>query len=134
MPKSDLILNPGDDLPPELAAVLHRRFSADRLAKLHGVGGLVRISLAAPYAAAKHADLVMDEAAVERLRTVADDPDKLEKQLRGFTTKQLFEIGRLFEMPLPKSGKQAELIAYIKTRLGSKARWDGIAGMTVRED
>jgi hypothetical protein len=131
MPKHDLILQPGQEIPETLTATLRAYFKPGELEKLFKHGGLVRISIAAPYSPTKgptSKKRQLDGQVLTEIEKLKDRPEKLEEFLSSFSGKALLELCAKIGLPISKSSNAREVKAQLVTTFRAGAIWNKIAG------
>lgn len=100
MPKHDIFLNPGDEIPDEILPLLTSKFSVKSIDKLKRFGGRIQLSLTAPFTDRKKQkkDLLIDQAFINKLAssTIAQAQDILAK----LTLKQTKEVAKFMHFPI----------------------------------
>lgn len=129
MPKFDLFINQGGELPKRLQSVLKDYFSEKDFEKLSKFGGRIQISLTAPFTDRKQQDdnLIIDEKFVKRLKK---NPSSLNKTLAKLTKKQLTEVAALMGLPIATKASTKEAKKVLIDFLNSGKKWENISGMT----
>jgi len=129
MPKFDLFINQGGELPKRLQSVLKDYFSEKDFEKFSKFGGRIQISLTAPFTDRKQQDdnLIIDEKFVKRLKK---NPSSLNKTLAKLTKKQLTEVAALMGLPIATKASTKEAKKVLIDFLNSGKKWENISGMT----
>ena len=131
MPKHDLILRPGDEIPEPLKTALRAFFKPVELEKLFKHGGLVRLSIAAPYSPTKgptSKKRQLDGNVLVEIEKLKENPQKLDEYLSTFTSKALLELCAKIGLPISKSSNARELKAQLVTTFRAGQIWNKIAG------
>jgi hypothetical protein len=129
MPKFDLFINPGGELPKRLLSVLKDYFSEKDFEKLSKFGGRIQISLTAPFTDRKQQDdnLIIDEKFLKRLKK---NPSSLNDTLAKLTKKQLIEVATLMGFPIATKASTKEAKKLLIDFLNSGKKWENISGTT----
>jgi predicted AAA+ superfamily ATPase len=127
MPKIDLLLNPGDELPIKLQTILQDYFSDKDFEKLLKFGGRVQISITAPFTDRKEQDnkLIIDDAYIANLKI---NPSISDETLKTLTKKQLVKVATLLNFPTTAKATTKEIKKTINDHLNSSKKWDKISG------
>ena len=131
MPKHDLILRSGEEIPETLKPVLRAFFKPAELEKLFKHGGLVRLSIAAPYSPTKgptSKKRQLDGDVLAEIEKLKDNQEKLEEYLSSFSSKALLELCAKIGLPISKSSNARELKAQLVTTFRAGQIWNKIAG------
>ncbi|MEK7677415.1 MAG: hypothetical protein AAB676_16430 [Verrucomicrobiota bacterium] len=131
MPKHDLILRPGEEIPETFKPALLACFKPAELEKLFKHGGLVRLSIAAPYSPTKgptSRKRHLDGDVLAEIETLKEDPEKLDMYLSSFTSKALLDLCAKIGFPISKSSNARELKAQLVTTFRAGEIWNKIAG------
>ncbi len=132
MPKFDMILNPGDPIPEEFAAILSNRLSPKLREKLLRHGGLIRVSVSSPYVErGKQSELpklVVDDVFVRQLADKSGDTEATRGLLQRLTVKQLNDVCERLRLPMRVKASGREVREEILKRVQSGMVWDRIAG------
>lgn len=126
MPRVDLFINPGDDLPKKLQTILLDYFSEKDFEKLSKFGGRIQISLTAPFTDRKEQDneLLIDAAFVGELK---NNPAYSNERLKTLTKKQLVEVASLLRFPTAAKATTKEIKKALVDHLNSSIKWDKIS-------
>jgi hypothetical protein len=75
MPKYDIFLKPGEELPHDLSEILKNKFNEKSIENLKRFGGRVQISLTAPFTDRKKQDkgLKVDKELIKKITISIDD-------------------------------------------------------------
>lgn len=127
MPKFDLLINPGDELPKKLQTLLQDYFSEKDFEKLLKFGGRIQISIAAPFTDRKEQNnkLVIDNAFIAELK---NNPSQSNEKLKTLTKKQLVKVATLLHFPTTAKATTKEIKKTINDHLNSSEKWDKISG------
>ncbi len=131
MPKLDLILRPGEEIPEALRAALRTYFKPTELEKLFKHGGLVRVSIAAPYSPTKgptSKKRQLDGDVLIEIEKLKDSPERLDEYLSSFSGKALLELCAKIGLPISKSSNARELKAQLVTTFRAGQIWNKIVG------
>jgi hypothetical protein len=130
VPKFDIILKPGEPLPEEFAPILNRRLSPALREKLLKHGGLVRLSVASPYADRKEAKtpIVVDDTFIAGLEASAKVVEEVRARLQPLAIKHLLEICARLRLPVRSKASSRELREAIVQGLQSGHFWQKISG------
>jgi len=129
VPKHDLILQPGDEIPAEFATLIREKLGAEQLDRLQQHGGLIRFSIAAPYVVrGKHAlRVVVDKAFLTELHAIRQDGQALEARIRNLRMLELKGICRQLSIPIRSKATAQEVRAQILDFIRSGDKWQAIA-------
>lgn len=127
MPKFNIYLKPGEELPKKLRTILQDYFSEKDFEKLSKFGGRIQISLTAPFTDRKVQDnkLVIDEAFIEELKR---NTSPVNDKLKSLTKKQLVKVAGLLNFPTTAKASTKEIKKTINDFLNSGDKWDKISG------
>lgn len=128
MPKHDVILQPGDPVPDDFAGLIREKLGALQLARLQQHGGLVRLSVAAPYVDRKKdaPRVVVDGAFLNELHSIRQDGQALESRIRNLRTKELKDICQQLSIPIRSNASAHEVRAQIMDFIRSADKWTAI--------
>ena len=130
MPKFDSILKPGEPLPEEFAPILNKRLSRVFREKLLKHGGLIRLSVASPYAErppGKHTPVPVDDAFIAALESDSKNVEALRPRLQLLPIKQLLEICGRLKLPVRSKASSREIREAIVQGLQSGHFWQKIS-------
>jgi hypothetical protein len=129
VPKHDVVLQPGDAVPAEFADLIRDKLGEEQLCKLQQHGGLIRISVVAPYVArGKDSPTVeVHEDFVKGLYAIRQDRDSLEGRIRNLRIKELKSICRIIDIPIRSKASGQEIRAQIVDFIRSGDKWNAIA-------
>jgi len=127
MPKFDMFIAPGDQLPDKLLSILRDKFSEMDLEKLTKFGGRVQISVTAPFTDRKKQDnkLLIDDAFIFELK---NNPSQSDEKLKTLTKKQLVSVATILKFPTTAKATTKEIKKTINDHLNSSDKWDKISG------
>jgi hypothetical protein len=133
MPKRDFVFKPGDQVPEILKAVLGAYFKPVEIEKLFRHGGLVRLSVAAPYSPTqgpRSKKRELDAEILAKIEEVKDSPVKLDEYLSSFTGRSLLELCKKIGLPISKSASSREVKTQLMATFQAGQVWNKIAGNT----
>src|ERR1019366_2971248 len=131
MPKHDILIKPGEEIPEIIRSAMRAMFTTKDLEKLTRHGGLVRVSLAAPYSPSKGKSAkrtVVDKNLLDEIEKLKGNREKLEELFSSFKTKALLDLCKLIGMPISKSVNTRELKYQLLTTFQAGHIWNKIAG------
>jgi hypothetical protein len=131
MATKDIVLQPGEALPPSIQNAFAEAFGTEVLANARDRGAKLRLVLTSPWpkpARAKRPKKIIDQSFVDRLKTLASDEGKLEAEVNTLSGPEILKIASLLEVPMSKSSKLSSLRAQLQKTLRSEIVWKGIAG------
>jgi len=126
MPKYEIFLNPGDELPNELGEMLKSKFNEKSIEKLKRFGGRVQISLTAPFTDRKKQDkgLKVNKDLIKKITISIDDSIE---QLSKMTLKQIREIAKFVGFPIASKTTVEEARKQLVSYLFSNDTWKKIS-------
>jgi hypothetical protein len=131
MATKEIVLQPGEALPPSIQNAFAEAFGTEVLANARDRGAKLRLVLTSPWpkpARAKRPKKIIDQSFVDRLKTLASDEGKLEAEVNTLSGPEILKIASLLEVPMSKSSKLSSLRAQLQKTLRSEIVWKGIAG------
>jgi hypothetical protein len=131
MATKEIVLQPGEALPPSIQNAFAEAFGTELLATARDRGAKLRLVLTSPWpkpARAKRQKKIIDQSFVDRLKTLASDEGKLEAEVNTLSGPEILKIASLLEVPMSKSSKLSSLRAQLQKTLRSEIVWKGIAG------
>lgn len=129
MPKHDVILQPGDPVPKEFGALIQEKLGSQQVERLQQHGGLIRLSVAAPYVdRKKNAPRVfVNKAFLTELHAIRRNGHELEAKIRNLRMKELKTICRELAIPVRSKATAHEIRAQILDYIRSEDKWQAIA-------
>ena len=129
MPKCDVVLQPGDEVPADFAALIREKLGRAQLDRLQQHGGLIRLSVAAPYVGrAKDAPRVLvDKGFLTELHAIRRNGQELDAKIRNLRMKELKTICRELSIPVRSKATAHEVRAQIVDFIRSEDKWQAIA-------
>ncbi len=129
MPKHDVILQPGDPVPAEFVALIREKLGAQQVERLQQHGGLIRLSVAAPYVARQRnaPRVLVDKAFLTELHAIRRNGQELEAKIRNLRMKELKTICRELSIPVRSKATAHEVRAQIVDFIRSEDKWQAIA-------
>ena len=129
MPKFDVVLQPGDKVPTEFTTLIRKKLGRAQLDRLQQHGGLIRLSVAAPYVArGKNSPSVyIDRAFLDELNAIRKDDRALESRIRPLRMKELKSICQELSIPVRSNATAHEVRAQIVDFIRSEDKWQAIA-------
>lgn len=126
MPKYDIFLKPGEELPHDLSEILKNKFNEKSIENLKRFGGRVQISLTAPFIDRKKQDkgLKVDKELIKKITISIDDSME---QLSKMTLKQIREIAKFVGFPLASKTTVEEARKQLVSYLFSSDTWKKIS-------
>lgn len=133
MPKYDILLKPGESIPDDIRDFLQHHFKPATLDKLLKHGGLVRVSVAAPYTPGRGKNqkkIAIDETFLNRLHEVQNNAEALQAELATLSIKHLKSLCQLIGQPVRTSASAQELRSQIVTSIRAADFWQRISKST----
>ncbi|MBP7555508.1 MAG: hypothetical protein KA821_04560 [Chitinophagaceae bacterium] len=126
MPKVDIYIKPGEELPTKMRIFLQEHFSDTDFEKLSKFGGRIQISLAAPFTDRKEQDntLIIDSFFVDNLK---NNLSEIDMKLKILTKKQLVKVAELLNFPTTAKATTKEIKKTIIDFLNSRDKWAKIS-------
>jgi len=126
MPKYDIILKPGEEIPSEFKNLLEEKFDEKSLDKLKRFGGRVQLSLTAPFTDRKQQKkgVAVDQELIDKL---ADSNERATKLLAKMTLKQIREVARFIGFPVASKTTVEEARKQVISYLFSEDTWNKIS-------
>jgi len=126
MPKYDIFLKPGEELPHDLGVILKNKFNEKSIENLKRFGGRVQISLTAPFTDRKNQDkgLKVDKELIKKITISIDDSME---QLSKMTLKQIREIAKFVGFPIASKTTVEEARKQLVSYLFSNDTWKKIS-------
>lgn len=126
MPKYDIFLKPGEELPHDLREILKNKFNEKSIENLKRFGGRVQISLTAPFTDRKKQDkgLKVDKELIKKITITIDDSME---QLSKMTLKQIREIAKFVGFPIASKTTVEEARKQLVSYLFSNDTWKKIS-------
>jgi hypothetical protein len=126
MPKYDIILKPGEQVPEEFKQLLNDKFGEQHLDKLKRFGGRIQLSLTAPFTDRKEqkTQLLIDDSFIKQItssRKIADE------RLGKMTLKQIRELSRFVNFPIASKTTVEEARRQLISYLFSSDTWKKIS-------
>jgi hypothetical protein len=127
MPKFDLFIAPGEELPKKIETILQDYFSENDFEKLLKFGGRIQFSITAPFTDRKEQDnkLIIDDSFITDLKI---NPSQSDGKLKTLTKKQLIKVATLLNFPTTAKATTKEIKKTINDHLNSAEKWDKISG------
>jgi len=126
MPKYDIFLKPGEELPHDLGEILKNKFNEKSIENLKRFGGRVQISLTAPFTDRKKQNrgLKVDKELIKKITLSIDDSME---QLSKMTLKQIREIAKFVGFPIASKTTVEEARKQLVSYLFSNDIWKKIS-------
>jgi len=126
MPKYDIFLKPGEELPHDLGEILKNKFNEKSIENLKRFGGRVQISLTAPFTDRKKQNrgLKVDKELIKKITLSIDDSME---QLSKMTLKQIREIAKFVGFPIASKTTVEEARKQLVSYLFSNDTWKKIS-------
>lgn len=127
MPKVDIFLNPGDDVPENLHSALNEYFNEQDFEKLKKFGGRIQLSVTAPFTDRKAQDsqLIINEVFIDSL---IGEPKQANDKLKNLTKDQLVKVAELLKFPYTAKATTKEIKKALTDYLNSGEKWKSISG------
>lgn len=127
MPKINYFLQPNEELPKELEAIIKRKFKKNVLENLSRFGGRIQISITAPFVDRKkqNAKLEINDAFIQQLKS---NPSNTGEILKHLTQNQLIEVGKKIDFPVRTQATVREMRNSLISFFESKEMWKKITG------
>lgn len=127
MPKHNIFIRPGENLPEHILKILKEFFKEQDITKLERFGGRIQISLTAPFTDRKQHDsnIIINNEYVSDLKSVENPQEYLKK----LTTKQLKEISKILKYPFSSKATRKEMENGLISFLTSKETWKKISNI-----
>lgn len=130
MPKYDLVLQPGETVPQEVAALISRYMPKGTETRLLKHGGRLRISVTSPYmqSSGKGASAAgLDPDLVKEIQIAKGNTEELYAKLGNLRMNQLKQLCNILEVPVRSSARSQELKGHLVSALQSADIWQRIA-------
>lgn len=126
MPKYDIILKPGEEIPGEFKSLLEEKFDEKSLDKLKRFGGRVQLSLTAPFTDRKQQKkgLSVDHTLIDNLASSKENATKI---LAKMTLKQIREVAKFVGFPIASKTTVEEARKQVISYLFSDDTWKKIS-------
>ena len=126
MPKFNMILKPGEEIPEEFREILKNKFNEKSIDKLKRFGGRIQISLTAPFTDRKEQKkgLLVDKALIERITSSIEIASEV---LSKMTLKQVRETARFVGFPISSKTTVEEARKQLVSYLFSNDTWKKIS-------
>jgi hypothetical protein len=126
MPKFNMILKPGEEIPEEFREILKNKFNEKSIDKLKRFGGRIQISLTAPFTDRKEQKkgLLVDKALIERITSSIEIASEV---LSKMTLKQVREIAKFVGFPISSKTTVEEARKQLVSYLFSNDTWKKIS-------
>jgi hypothetical protein len=126
MPKYDIILNPGEQIPEEFRELLNAKFEEKSIDKLKRFGGRIQLSLTAPFTDRKKQKkrLVVDELLINKVTLSTEIANEI---LNKMTLKQIREMAKLVKFPIASNTTVDEARKQLISYLFSEDTWKKIS-------
>jgi hypothetical protein len=131
MATKEIIIMPGETVPKPIEAALLDLFGSGAVNKAIQGGGKLRLTLTVPWPKppkVKREKKVIDQAFVERLKSLAKDESELERFVETLNGPEILRVASLLEVPMSKTSKLPSLRAQLQKTLRSEIVWNSIAG------
>jgi hypothetical protein len=128
MATKEIVIQPGEALPPSIENAFAEAFGTDALAKAQKRGAKIRLVITTPWPKAKREKKTIDQNYVDQLKALAPDEAKLEGEINTLSGPDILKVASLLEVPMSKSSKLSSLRAQLAKSLRSEIVWKSIAG------
>jgi hypothetical protein len=126
MPKFNMILKPGEEIPEEFKEIFKNKFNEKSIDKLKRFGGRIQISLTAPFTDRKEQKkgLLVNKALIERITSSIEIASEV---LSKMTLKQIREIAKFVGFPISSKTTVEEARKQLVSYLFSNDTWNKIS-------
>lgn len=126
MPKYDIILKPGEEIPGEFKNLLEEKFDEKSLDKLKRFVGRVQLSLTAHFTDRKKQKkgVTVDQELIDKLAASSENATKL---LAKMTLKQIREVAKFIGFPIASKTTVEEARKQVISYLFSEDTWKKIS-------
>ena len=128
MATKEIVIQPGEALPPPFQNAFAEAFGTDVLSKAQQRGAKLRLVVTTPWPKGKRENKIIDQNYVDQLKALAPDQAKLEAEINTLSGPEILKVASVIEVPMSKSSKLSSLRAQLAKSLRSEIVWKSIAG------
>jgi hypothetical protein len=126
MPKHNIFIRQGEEVPESLRPLLHTFFNEKALDRLEKFGGRIQVSLTAPFKSNAEKIEITDEF----IKTLTDRPENAKDKLKSLTLKQLRNVANNIGLSIASKTSVGQARNLIAQFLQTPEQWKGIAGLS----
>src|SRR5947207_2226126 len=123
MATKEIVIQPGEALPPPFQDAFAEAFGTDVLAKAQQRGAKLRLVVTTPWPKGKREKKIIDQNYVDQLKALAPDQAKLEAEINTLSGPEILKVASVIEVPMSKSSKLSSLRAQLAKSLRSEIVW-----------